>query len=73
MVLGRGVIWESFQGDGKVEEFKERLKRLEMTGKVTEGGGLSMIRRRLILSGSVELEEQFERALRRTSDVIWRK
>lgn len=32
-----------------------------------------MIRRRLILSGSVELEEQFERALRRTSDVIGRK
>lgn len=72
MVLGRGVIRESFQGDGKVEEFKERLKRSEMTGKVT-GGGLPIIRQRLILSGSVELEEQFERALRRTSDVIWRK
>lgn len=39
LVLGRGVIWESFQGDGKVEEFKERLKRSEMTGKVTGGGG----------------------------------
>lgn len=70
LVLGRGVIWESFQGDGKMEEFKE-LKRSGMTGKVT--GGLSMIGRRLILSGPVELEEQFERTLRRTSGVIWRK
>lgn len=40
MVLGRGVIWESFQGDGKVEEFKERLKRSGMTGKVTGGGAV---------------------------------
>lgn len=37
MVLGRGVIWESFQGEGKMEEFKE-LKRSGMTGKVTGGG-----------------------------------
>lgn len=36
LVLGRGVIWESFQGDGKVEEFME-LKRSGMTGKVTGG------------------------------------
>lgn len=34
------MIWESFQGDGKVEEFKERLKRSEMTGKVTGGGAV---------------------------------
>lgn len=33
LILGRGVIWESFQGDGKVEEFKERFKRLRITGK----------------------------------------
>lgn len=38
LVLGRGVIWESFQGDGKVEEFKKRLKRSVMTGKVTGEG-----------------------------------
>lgn len=55
LVLGRGVTCESFQADGKVEEFKERLKR--MMGKIT--GKLSMTRR---LSGPVELEVHVKKA-----------
>lgn len=53
LVLRRGVTCESFQADEKVEEFRERLKRSRMTGKIT--GKLSITRRRFMLSGPVEM------------------
>lgn len=68
LVLGSGVTCESFQTDGKVEEFRERLKRPRIARKTT--GKLSMTRRRLMLSGPVELEVHVRRALRRTSGVM---
>lgn len=55
-VFGFKKFWvtcESFQADEKVEEFRERLKRSRMTGKIT--GKLSITRRRFMLSGPVEL------------------
>lgn len=71
LVLGRGVTCESFQADGKVKEFRERLKRSRMMGKIT--GKLSMTRRRFRLSGPVELKVHVKSALRRMTGVMWRK
>lgn len=59
---------DSFQGDGKMEELREKLNRFRMIGKMI--GRLSMTRRRLILFGPVELVEQLRRALCKTSSVI---
>lgn len=58
-------------GEGKMEEFKEKLKRSRMIGKVT--GRLSRRRRRVIPSGPAELDEFLKSALQRTSGVIWAK
>lgn len=44
-----------FHADGKVDELRERLSRSRMIEKII--GKLSMIRRRLIPSGPVELDE----------------
>lgn len=65
--FGIGVTY-SFQGEGKVEVLRKRLNRSRMIGKVI--GRLSVTRRRLILSGPVELTEQLRRALCRIAGVV---
>lgn len=68
LVLRRGVTCESFQADGKVEEFRERLKRYEDDGKDNRQAVHDKAAVYVVWSSGVGVHEK--RALRRMSGVM---